>query len=48
LENQCHVVLNFLYQGLEQSWSEHAKCVQLLHQGVEDMGLELFVKDKVR
>lgn len=33
-------------EGLEKSWAQHAKCVQLLHDGIEALGLQLFVKDK--
>lgn len=33
-------------QGLENSWEKHSKCVQQLHNGLEALGLKLFVKDK--
>lgn len=33
-------------EGLENSWANHAKCVEMLHKGIEDLGLSLFVKDK--
>lgn len=33
--------------GLEESWSTHKKCAEMLHEGLEKLGLELLVKDKV-
>ncbi|KAL4221089.1 hypothetical protein ACF0H5_019351 [Mactra antiquata] len=32
--------------GLEQSWTTHTQCMQQLHAGIGDLGLELFVKEK--
>ena len=34
-------------QGLEVSWSKHRRNAELLWEGLEKLGLELFVKDKV-
>lgn len=31
--------------GLEASWASHKKCAQLLHDGIEKLGLSLLVKD---
>ena len=36
-----------LCQGLEASWSKHKKNAELLWEGLEKLGLELLVKDKV-
>ncbi|XP_071146816.1 alanine--glyoxylate aminotransferase-like [Mytilus edulis] len=33
-------------EGLENSWATHKKCAEMLHEGVQRMGLELFVQDK--
>ena len=40
-------ILYFLFQGLENSWANHKKCAEMLHEGLEKLGLELLVKDKV-
>ncbi|KAL4630703.1 serine-pyruvate aminotransferase-like [Arapaima gigas] len=32
--------------GLEKSWSRHKEVAEYLHEGVESMGLKLFVQDK--
>lgn len=32
-------------EGLESSWKNHKKCVELLYEGVQNLGLELFVQD---
>ena len=37
----------FLIQGLENSWSIHKNCAEMLHEGLEKLGLDLLVKDKV-
>ena len=34
-------------EGLEKSWSNHRSCVEMLWEGVEKLGLQLFVTDKV-
>lgn len=43
------MVLNWLLivQGLEKSWETHRKCAEMLWEGVEKLGLELLVQDKV-
>ncbi|KAL3861331.1 hypothetical protein ACJMK2_007367 [Sinanodonta woodiana] len=33
-------------QGLEESWKMHKQCAELLHEGLEKIGLELLVKNK--
>nr|KAG5704757.1 hypothetical protein BaRGS_005213 [Batillaria attramentaria] len=33
--------------GLEQSWANHKQCAEQLHEGIEKLGLELLVKDKI-
>ncbi|BFZ23570.1 hypothetical protein BsWGS_26612 [Bradybaena similaris] len=33
-------------EGLEKAWQAHRDCAQLLHKGLEQLGLELLVKDK--
>lgn len=33
-------------EGLENSWANHKKCAEMLHEGLEKLGLELLVKDK--
>ncbi|XP_071945590.1 alanine--glyoxylate aminotransferase-like [Antedon mediterranea] len=33
-------------EGLENCWTRHSKCALQLHNQLENMGLELFVKDK--
>ncbi|GFO08418.1 Zinc finger mynd domain-containing protein 12 [Plakobranchus ocellatus] len=33
-------------QGLEKSWQEHRKCAEMLYEGLEKMGLEMWIKDK--
>ncbi|MBN3272701.1 SPYA protein, partial [Polyodon spathula] len=33
-------------QGLENTWKHHQEIAQYLHQGLEKLGLKLFVKDK--
>ena len=35
------------HQGLENSWKRHQETIEHLWAGVEKMGLEMFVKDKV-
>ena len=35
-------------EGLESCWKRHKECAELLHKGVEDLGLKLLVKNKVR
>ena len=37
----------FNVQGLGASWSKHKKNAELLWEGLEKLGLELLVKDKV-
>ncbi|KAH3827042.1 hypothetical protein DPMN_128970 [Dreissena polymorpha] len=32
--------------GLEKSWEIHSACAKMLHNGIEELGLELFVKDE--
>lgn len=34
-------------QGLESSWGRHQKVAEYFHTGLENMGLKLFVKEKV-
>ena len=36
------------YQGLENSWKRHHDTIEHLWAGLEKMGMEMFVKDKVR
>lgn len=36
-----------LFQGLEKSWADHKACSELLYNGLEKLGLELLVKNKV-
>ncbi|XP_067659625.1 alanine--glyoxylate aminotransferase-like [Haliotis asinina] len=33
-------------EGLESSWARHKQCAEMLHDGVEKLGLQLLVKDK--
>ena len=40
-------IVMLLPQGLEESWSKHKKNAELLWEGLEKLGLELLVKDKV-
>ena len=40
-------ILCSIYQGLENSWANHKKCAEMLHRGVESLGLELLVTEKV-
>ena len=54
IESLCYVFLRDdlvhifdFVQGLENSWENHKKCVAMLHEGLEKLGLELLVKDKV-
>ena len=35
------------FQGLEHSWQKHKKCAEMLYEGIEKLGLEFMVKDKV-
>lgn len=35
------------FKGLENSWERHKEVVEYFHDGLESMGLKLFVKDKV-
>ena len=35
------------FQGLTACWERHAKCVLELHEGLEDLGLNLLVLTKV-
>jgi len=36
-------------EGLQECWDRHRQCAQLLYEGLESLGLKLFVKDpKVR
>jgi alanine-glyoxylate transaminase/serine-glyoxylate transaminase/serine-pyruvate transaminase len=37
-----------LEEGLEESWSRHASCGQLLQTGLVDLGLELFAEEGYR
>lgn len=34
-------------KGLENSWERHKKVAEYFHAGLENMGLKLFVKEKV-
>ena len=34
-------------QGLENSWERHRSVAEYFHAGLENMGLKLFVKEKV-
>lgn len=34
-------------EKLESYWKRHIQCAEMLHEGLEDLGLELFVKEKV-
>ncbi|XP_053379280.1 alanine--glyoxylate aminotransferase-like isoform X2 [Mercenaria mercenaria] len=34
-------------ESLENSWANHVKCVHKLHEGLESLGLKLFVTDKL-
>ncbi|CDR00797.1 unnamed protein product, partial [Oncorhynchus mykiss] len=34
-------------QGLENSWQRHKEVAEYFHEGLENIGLKLFVKDKV-
>lgn len=43
---QCYWSL-YPIQGLEQMWKRHSENTQKLCSGVEEMGLELFIKDPV-
>lgn len=33
-------------EGLENSWAKHKKCVKMLYEGIEKLGLEFMVKDE--
>lgn len=46
-ESICNYWLYFLYQGIENSWKRHNDTIEHLWAGIEKMGLEMFVKDKV-
>uniref|UniRef100_A0A8B9JLU4 Alanine--glyoxylate aminotransferase n=1 Tax=Astyanax mexicanus TaxID=7994 RepID=A0A8B9JLU4_ASTMX len=35
-------------KGLENSWRQHKEVAEYLWKGIEDLGLKLFIKDKVR
>lgn len=34
-------------KGLEKSWERHQQVAEYFHAGLENMGLKLFVKEKV-
>ena len=34
-------------EGLEKCWQRHRECAEQLHQGLQDLGLKLLVKNKV-
>lgn len=55
LTNQSRVFISYnvedvliLSQGLENSWRQHREVAEYLWKGLEDLGLQLFIKDKVR
>jgi len=37
-----------ILQGLENSWKRHQDTIEHFWAGLESMGLELFVEDKVK
>lgn len=37
----------FSSKGLEKSWERHQEVAEYFHAGLENMGLKLFVKEKV-
>lgn len=37
----------FFLQGLENMWAKQKEVTQVLYEGLERLGLELLVKDKV-
>jgi len=41
------IILKFLLKGLENSWRHHREVAEYLWKGLEDLGLKLFIKDKV-
>ena len=45
---QCPHGSLFTFQGLESSWKRHRENAELLWTGLEKLGLEMFIKDKVR
>lgn len=42
-----YCILNIL-QGLESSWMNHRQCADMLHEGLENLGLAFVVPEKVR
>ncbi|KAK7070695.1 hypothetical protein SK128_028574 [Halocaridina rubra] len=32
-------------EGLESLWSRHSECAQMLHRGIKDIGLQMFIED---
>jgi aspartate aminotransferase-like enzyme len=45
--SEYNQILCSIYQGLENSWANHKKCAEMLHRGVESLGLQLLVTEKV-
>lgn len=39
--------MHIFLQGLENSWKRHKEVAEYFHKGLEEMGLKLFVQDKV-
>lgn len=43
----CSIMFDVILKGLENSWERHEKVAEYFHAGLENMGLKLFVKEKV-
>lgn len=43
----CFYTFCCKFKGLENSWERHEKVVEYFHAGLENMGLKLFVENKV-
>lgn len=44
----CFCAFSCHSKGLENSWDRHEKVAEYFHTGLENMGLKLFVQEKVR
>ena len=48
LDSQQSMFIYLFLEGLENSWKRHHNTIEHLWAGLEEMGLRMFVKDKVK
>lgn len=43
----AHWLFSYLLKGLENCWERHRRVAEYFHNGLEALGLKLFVKERV-